>query len=72
MTTRPSRDRRRTQDSFPASRLTLYRHAIDWDRFEQDYRAPDVFAETIFKWSADRISELPEQPLPFHDDVRLE
>ena len=49
------------QDTFPASRLPLYRNAIDWKRFEQDYPAPDVFAETIFKWPADRIRALQNQ-----------
>lgn len=48
-------------EPFPASRLPLYRHAIDWAGFEQRFPAPDVFAETIFKWPADRIRELQNQ-----------
>ena len=46
---------------FPASRLPLYRHAIDWADFEQKFPAPDVFAETIFKWSSERIRDLQNQ-----------
>lgn len=46
------------QQPFPASRLPLYRHAIDWAAFEQRFPAPDVFAETIFKWPAERIRKL--------------
>ncbi|MDP6065697.1 MAG: AMP-binding protein [Alphaproteobacteria bacterium] len=40
------------------SRLPLYHASIDWDAFLADYPPPDVFAETVFKWPAERIREL--------------
>ena len=43
---------------FPRSALPLYRNAIDWDWFDQEFPAPDVYAETIFKWPADRLRAL--------------
>ena len=40
------------------SRLPLYCTSIDWHSFLADYPPPDVFAETVFKWPAERIREL--------------
>ena len=40
------------------SKLPLYHYALDWESFFAEYPPPDVFAETVFKWPADRIREL--------------
>jgi phenylacetate-CoA ligase len=37
------------------SSLPLYHSAIDWAAFQRKYPAPDVFAETTYLWSADRV-----------------
>ena len=37
------------------STLPLYREAIDWKAFAEKYPSPDVFEQTFFKWSPDRI-----------------
>ena len=42
---------------FRKSSLPLYREALDWDAFAQKYPAPDVFEETIFQWSSQKIRE---------------
>ena len=42
----------------PETKLPLYRNTLDWDWFSQQFPAPDVWAETIFKWPADRVREL--------------
>jgi hypothetical protein len=38
--------------------LPLYRHALDWDKFYDRFPVPDVFVNTIYKWSPDRILAL--------------
>lgn len=43
---------------WPETKLPIYRNAIDWDWFDAEFPAPDVYAETIFKWSPERIREL--------------
>ncbi len=40
------------------SKLPLYRNAIDWGWFDREFPAPDVYAETIFRWPADRVRAL--------------
>ncbi|MGM0583727.1 MAG: phenylacetate--CoA ligase family protein [Pseudomonadota bacterium] len=40
------------------TKLPLYRNAIDWEWFDREFPAPDVYAETIFKWPAERVREL--------------
>jgi phenylacetate-CoA ligase len=40
------------------SSLPLYRYAIDWAAFDAEFPAPDIFANTIFRWSADQIHAL--------------
>jgi phenylacetate-CoA ligase len=40
------------------SKLPLYHYALDWESFFAEYPPPDVFAETVFKWPADRIRDL--------------
>lgn len=37
------------------SRLPLYIHSVDWDVFFRETPPPDVWAETMFKWSRDEI-----------------
>ncbi len=41
------------------TRLPLYRRALDWEWFDREFPAPDVWAETVFKWPADRVREPP-------------
>lgn len=48
-------------DNLPQSTLPLYRKAIDWQWFDREFPAPDVYAETIFKWPADRVRALQNQ-----------
>jgi phenylacetate-CoA ligase len=45
----------------PASRLPLYRNAIDWAWYSREYPAPDVFFDTVYQWSAERVRELQNQ-----------
>ncbi len=40
------------------SKLPAYRYSFDWDAFYERYPLPDVFAETVFKWSPERIRAL--------------
>ena len=42
----------------PKSELPLYRNALDWDRYFHDYPVPDVWANSMFMWPAERIREL--------------
>ena len=44
--------------SWATSSLPIYRHAIDWAAFEAQYPPPDIYADTVFKWPADRIRAL--------------
>ena len=39
----------------PKSNLPIYRDLIDWDEFNQTYPAPDVWAEHMFMWPAERL-----------------
>ncbi len=49
------------QDPAARSRLPLYRHAIDWEWFDREFPAPDIYEETVFKWPAERVRELQNQ-----------
>lgn len=40
------------------SSLPLYRRAIDWAGFDEKYPPPDVYAKTIYQFSADRLHSL--------------
>ena len=40
------------------STLPLFRNAIDWNWFDREFPAPDVYADTIFRWPAERVREL--------------
>lgn len=40
---------------FPKSKLPLYVNSIDWDAYFQQTPAPDVWYDTIFKWSRDEL-----------------
>ena len=44
------------------STLPLYREAIDWKAFAEKYPSPDVFEQTFFKWSPDRIHAWQNEP----------
>ena len=39
----------------PISALPIYHRSIDWDALYRRYPPPDVFVDTRWKWSADRI-----------------
>lgn len=41
-----------------ASALPLYRNALDWDAFYDEFPLPDVFAETTYRWPPDRLRAL--------------
>ncbi len=41
--------------------LPLYRNAVDWAAFDREHPAPDVWSETVFRWSPDRIRALQEK-----------
>jgi phenylacetate-CoA ligase len=41
--------------------LPLYRNALDWSAFESEFPAPDVFEQTVFKWSGDRVRDLQDK-----------
>jgi phenylacetate-CoA ligase len=43
------------------SSLPLYHDAIDWRTFRTRWPAPDVFVDTIYRWSAGEIRELQNQ-----------
>ena len=44
-----------------ASRLPLYRKALDWDALDAEYPPADVWYDTIFRWPADRVRALQEE-----------
>jgi len=44
-----------------ATSLPLYRQSIDWATFDREHPAPDVWSETVFRWSPDRIRALQEK-----------
>ena len=41
-----------------ATRLPLYRNAIDFDALYAEYPLPDTWYDTVFKWPAERVREL--------------
>jgi len=43
------------------TRLPIYRQAVDWAEFDREHPAPDVWAETVFRWSADELRALQER-----------
>jgi phenylacetate-CoA ligase len=45
-------------EDIPRSQLPIYRNAIDWEWFDREFPAPDVFAKTIFKWPYERVRAL--------------
>ena len=38
--------------------LPIYHQAMDWDAFYQRYPVADVFVDTVYKWSSERIRAL--------------
>ncbi len=40
------------------SGLPIYHYAFDWDEFYRRYPVPDVFVDTVYKWSPERIRAL--------------
>jgi phenylacetate-CoA ligase len=48
-------------EDMPRSGLPIYRNAIDWTWFDREYPAPDVFANTIFRWPYERVRALQNQ-----------
>ena len=51
-------EKKRADGKFPETKLPLYRNSLDWDWFSREFPAPDVWADTLFKWPADRVREL--------------
>jgi phenylacetate-CoA ligase len=51
------------------SRLPLYHRALDWNAFEHDHPAPDVWADTVYRWSSDRVRAL--QDARFRETMRI-
>ena len=45
-------------DKQPASRLPIYRNSFDFDRLIREYPLPDVFEQTVWRWSPERIRAL--------------
>ncbi len=43
------------------SALPLYQCAIDWPAFFQDFPAPDVFEQTVYRWPRQRLRQLQER-----------
>jgi len=41
-----------------ATKLPLYRKALDWDALDAEYPPADVWYDTIFRWPADRVRAL--------------
>ena len=41
-----------------ATRLPVYRKAIDWDALYSEYPVPDVYEQTVYRWTAERIRDL--------------
>ena len=44
-----------------ATRLPIYRHAFDFERLIREYPLPDVFEETVWRWSPERIRALQQE-----------
>jgi phenylacetate-CoA ligase len=44
-----------------ATRLPIYRNAFDFERLIREYPLPDVFEETVWRWSPERIRALQEE-----------
>jgi phenylacetate-CoA ligase len=44
--------------SLSATKLPVYRTAIDWNEFYAAYPPPDVWYDTIFKWPRERVRAL--------------
>lgn len=42
----------------PQSQLPLYRQSIDWSWYGRHYSAPDVFAETVYRWPAEQVRKM--------------
>ncbi|MCC6474133.1 MAG: phenylacetate--CoA ligase family protein [Burkholderiales bacterium] len=43
--------------------LPLYHRALDWDALYRSYPVPDVYARTVYRWSAERVRALQEERL---------
>ena len=45
-------------DGAQRTSLPLYRKAIDWDAFYEEFPLPDIFRNTVFGWTPERIRAL--------------
>jgi len=45
-------------DEIPETLLPVYRNALDWNAFTREFRLPDVFFNTVYKWPAARLRAL--------------
>jgi phenylacetate-CoA ligase len=41
--------------------LPIHRNALDWDAFYRAYPLPDLFADTVYRWPAERVRALQEE-----------
>ena len=40
------------------SALPLYRQSFDWEQYCRDYPMPDVFEQTVYRWTPERLRVL--------------
>ena len=40
------------------SGLPLYRQSFDWEQYCRDYPMPDVFEQTVYRWTPERLRAL--------------
>ena len=45
-------------DNLPRSSLPLYRHAFDWEQYCRDYPLPDVFEQTVYRYTPQKLRVL--------------
>ena len=48
-------------DASQLSQLPIYRNAFDFERLTREYPLPDVFEQTVWRWTPERIRVLQEQ-----------
>ena len=46
------------EQAVPKTALPIYRNAFDWNALMREYPLPDVFADTVYRWPAQRVREL--------------
>ena len=46
-----------TKRSKAATKLPIYHHALDWDAFYGEYPVPDVYEQTVYRWTPKEIRQ---------------